>query len=293
MGCIENPSWTAREAQVNTRRMVARDPHRFVNELDEASIDRIIARLESRARDVVFTSLFDKYAPFLSVGPEGRVLEVGCGTGATTRRLLGHGDFRGAAVGVDHSAAFIAAARSLAAKEGLDRRADFRVGDAHQLDLPDASFDAVFAHTLISHVADPRVVLREMVRVTRPGGVVAIFDGDYSSLTYAHPDPEFGRTMDVALATASFNNPRIMRDLPRLLPGLGLHMQAAWGDAVAEIGDASYFRSFAETYTPFVDKAGLLPRGMASTWLEEQHRAMDARTFFASCNYYTYVTRKQ
>lgn len=273
--------------------MVARDPHRFVNELDEASIERIIARLESRARDEVFASLFDKYARFLAVGPEERVLEAGCGTGATIRRLLRRDDFRGTAVGVDHSAAFIDAARSLTAKEQLDRRVHFRAGDAHRLDFPDASFDAVFAHTVISHVTDPRVVLREMVRVARPGGVVAIFDGDYSSLTYAHPDPEFGRTMDLALATASFNNPRIMRDLPRLLPGLGLRMQAAWGDAVAEIGDASYFRSFAETYAPFVEKAGLLPSGTATTWLEEQHHAMEAHTFFASCNYYTYVTRKE
>jgi hypothetical protein len=132
-----------------------------------------------------------------------------------------------------------------------------------------------------------------MARVVRPGGVVAIFDGDYSSLTYAYPEPEFGRTMDVALATASFNNPRIMRELPRLLPGLGLRMQTAWGDAVAEIGEASFFRSFAETYAPFVEKSALLPRGTAAAWLAAQHNAMDARTFFASCNYYAYVTRKE
>lgn len=272
--------------------MVARDPHRFVNDLDEASIDRIIARLESRASDATFASLFDKYAGVLAIGPAERVLEVGCGTGATTRRLLRREDFRGSAVGVDHSAAFIEAARGFAAKEGLDRRADFRVGDAHRLDFPDACFQATFAHTVISHVAEPRAALSEMVRVTRPGGVVVIFDGDYSSLTFAHPDPEFGRTMDVALAAASFNNPRIMRDLPRLLPALGLRMQAAWGDAVAEVGEASYFRSFAETYAPFVEKAGLLPRGTAATWLEKQRHAMDAHTFFASCNYYTFVTRR-
>jgi len=271
--------------------MVARDPHRFVNELDEASIDRIITRLESRARDAVFTSLFDKYAGFLATGPEGHVLEVGCGTGATSRRLLHRDDCRGSVVGIDHSTAFIETARELAARENL-ARADFRVGDAHRLDFPDASFDAVFAHTVVSHVAEPRVALREMARVARPGGAVVIFDGDYSSLTYAHPDPDFGRTMDIALATASFNNPRIMRDLPRLLPALGLRMQAAWGDAVAEIGEANYFRSFAETYAPFVEKAGLLPRGTAAAWLEAQEFAMNAQTFFASCNYYTYVTRK-
>jgi hypothetical protein len=43
--------------------MTAKDPHRFVNELDAAAIERLIARLESRAKDKVFTRLFDRYAP--------------------------------------------------------------------------------------------------------------------------------------------------------------------------------------------------------------------------------------
>ncbi len=269
--------------------MVARDPHRFVNELDATSVGRIMARLESRARDPVFTRLFEKYAEHLAVRQSARVLEVGCGTGATTRLLARRADFSGTATGVDHGATFIEEARKLAAAEGVDDRVDFRVGDAHALDFPDASFDAAFAHTLISHVADPKTVLREMVRVVRPGGIVAVFDGDYSSLTFALPDYEFGRVMDVALATASFNNPRIMRDLPRLLPQLGLRMKAAWGDAVAEIGRASYFRSFAETYAPFVARAGLLPAGTAESWLAAQLLSMQEGTFFASCNYYTYI----
>lgn len=269
--------------------MVARDPHRFANELDDGAIERIISRLESRARDEVFSRLFDKYASYLEATPGGQVLEVGCGTGATSRRLLRRPGFSGKVTGVDHSPAFIDAAVHFVSQEGTASRAAFLVGDAHELHFADQSFDAVFAHTLISHVTDPRPVLREMARVTKPGGVVAVFDGDYSSLTYGHPDSGLGRTMDVALATASFNNPRIMRDLPRLLPELGLELQVAWGDAVAEIGQASYFRSFAETYVPFVEKAGLLPDGTARDWLAVQHRMMDDGTFFACCNYYTYV----
>lgn len=69
--------------------MVARDPHRFVNQLDKAAIDRLIARLESRAKDEVFTRLFDKYAAHIDPGPLGRTLEVGSGTGAMTRSMPG------------------------------------------------------------------------------------------------------------------------------------------------------------------------------------------------------------
>jgi SAM-dependent methyltransferase len=272
--------------------MVARDPHRFVNELDDSAIGRLIARLEGRARDVVFTRLFDKYAPYLAPHPAARVLEVGCGTGATIRALARRTDFSGKAFGVDQSVPFIDAARTFARDEQVGDRVDFMVGDAHSLDFPDAAFDVVFAHTLISHVTDPETVLREMVRVVRPGGLVAVFDGDYASLTYAFADHRFGQQMDSALATASFNNPRIMRELPGLIPRLGLQMHQAWGDAVVEIGKGSYFRSFAETYVPFVIKAGLFSAEAAESWLRAQHQSIEDSTFFASCNYYTYLANR-
>jgi SAM-dependent methyltransferase len=272
--------------------MAARDPHRFVNELDEAAIERLIARLESRAKDSVFARLFDKYAAQLALPPSAKVLEVGCGTGAMMRFLAQRGDFSGKAFGVDHSLSFIEAAIRFAQDENVGDRLEFHVGDAHSLDFPAETFDAVIAHTLISHVTDPAAVLREMARVIRPGGIAAIFDGDYASLTYAFPDHDFGRQMDAALAIAAFNNPRVMRDLPRLLPELGLNLTAAWGDVVVEIGSGSYFRSFAETYVPYVTRAGLLPTESVEAWLAAQRRAMDDGTFFASCNYYTYLARR-
>lgn len=269
---------------------MARDPHRFVNELDESAVDRLIARLENRAKDTVFSSLFDKYVTRLpQPSLAARVLEVGCGTGAMTRALARRPDFSGRALGVDQGEQFIKAAREFAAAEHVADRVDFQVGDAHALELADGSFDVVIAHTLISHVAEPESVLAEMARVVRPGGTVAIFDGDYASLTYALSDHELGRRMDVALANASFNNPLIMRDLPRLLPRFGLRLLSAWGDAVAEVGQGSYFRSFAETYAPYVASAGLIDAETVNAWLAVQRQALDAGTFFASCNYYTYL----
>ena len=95
----------------------------YTNELDEGAIERIISRLESRARDEVFVRLFDKYASYLENTPGGRVLEVGCGTGATSRRLLRRTSFSGLVTGVDHSAAFIEAGGAQTARRGaLDLR---------------------------------------------------------------------------------------------------------------------------------------------------------------------------
>ncbi len=272
--------------------MTARDPHRFVNELEKAAIERLIARLESRAKDKVFTRLFDRYAGELVPGVGGKVLEVGCGTGATLRALVRRDDFSGDAVGVDQSRDFIDAAREFVAGEPFADHVTFDVGDAHRLDFPDGTFDIVFAHTLISHVTDPLSVLREMIRVLRPGGKLAIFDGDYASMTYALPDHDLGQRLDAALVKASFNNPRIMRDLPRMMPEFGMKLEAAWGEAVVEIGTGSYFKSFVETYAPYIVKAGFFPADVVEPWLAAQIKAIEDGTFFASCTYYTYIARR-
>jgi ubiquinone/menaquinone biosynthesis C-methylase UbiE len=273
--------------------MATRDPHRFVNQLDDGAVTRLVDRLESRAKDRVFARLLEQYLERLALSASGSVLEIGCGTGAVLRAIAARDEFRGTALGVDQGEAFVDAARRFAAQEGLIERIEFRVGDAHDLDVADDAFDTVIAHTLISHVTEPETVLREMARVVRSGGSVAIFDGDYASLTYGYPDHDTGRAMDSALANATFNNPLVMRDLSRLLPEFGFDIVHADGEAVTEIGSASFFRSFAETYAPLVKDADMLPAETVEAWLAAQRQAMEDGTFFASCNYYTFLARRR
>lgn len=272
--------------------MSACDPHCYVNDLDEITLHRLVDRLESRAKDAVFSRLIQKYITRLKLPPFARVLEVGCGTGVNLREIAGVVGFKGELLGVDQCQTFIEAARVFARENGLGDQIQFQVGDAHNLDFPSNAFDAVISHTVISHVVDPVRVMREMARVVRHDGMMIIFDGDYVSLTYSYPDYDFGRYMDRALARATFKNPEIMRDLPRLFPDLGLKLVTAWADVVSEIGCGSYFKSFAETYVPFVIKANLLQRAEVEQWELEQKKAMEEGKFFASCNYYTYMVRR-
>jgi ubiquinone/menaquinone biosynthesis C-methylase UbiE len=81
--------------------MPARDPHRFVNELDRAFVERLIARLENRAKDAVFARLFEKYVAQLNLLPSARVLRVGCGTGVISRFLARRPGYSGKVVAVD------------------------------------------------------------------------------------------------------------------------------------------------------------------------------------------------
>ncbi len=98
-----------------------------------------------------------------------RLLDLACGTGAVAERAAE----RGADVtGVDLAPALIETARERAAEQGLT--VDYRVGDAEQLDLPDASFDAVASACGVMFTPDHGASARELARVTRPGGRIAL-----------------------------------------------------------------------------------------------------------------------
>lgn len=271
--------------------MTTRDVHRVSHELDETTIQNLITRMEVRGKDPTFTRLRDAYLEKLPLISAKNVLDLGCGTGVVARAVARRAGFTGRSTGVDQSPVFIETARRLAIEEGLGDRVEFHVGDAHALAYPDRSVDVVIAHTLISHVTDPLTVLKEAARVIRQPGIIAIFDGDYASLTFACSDPELGKTMDEALRTTVFTNPRVMLHLPRLLREVGLEPAGTLPHAHAEIGTASYFKSFAETYAPLVSRTGLLSAEQVDMWLAEQCRAMEDGTFFAACNYYAVFAR--
>ncbi|TDC53920.1 methyltransferase domain-containing protein [Jiangella ureilytica] len=109
------------------------------------------------------------------------VLDVGCGPGTITVEMAALAA-PGRVVGVDASAEVVAAASDADTAGAVE----FRTGDAAALPFDDGSFGVVHAHQLLQHVADPVAVLREMARVTRPGGVVAARDSDYAGMFW-HP----------------------------------------------------------------------------------------------------------
>lgn len=236
--------------------MTAQDVFISINDADEATTQVIINRLEFRGKDANYTRWRDEYLGKMGLKPSDRVLEVGCGTGIVARALVGQAGFSGRVVAVDNGAALIEAARRFAAEEGVGDRIEFRAGDAHALDFENGSFDAVIIHTVLSHVKDPPAVVKEAARVVRPGGVIAIFDGDYASLSFGCSDPALAKAMEEAFVATIVNNPRVMRDLPRLLKREGLEIFACAAHVYAEMGMGSFWLNAAVAFTPLIARAG-------------------------------------
>ena len=115
--------------------------------------------------------LAESFVAFAGLAHAGRVLDVGSGTGALTAKLVERAD---AVSAVDPSEAFVAAARSRLPGVDVQRAA------AEQLPFPDDVFDFALAQLVVHFMADPVAGLREMARVTRPGGTVAACVWDHA-----------------------------------------------------------------------------------------------------------------
>jgi ubiquinone/menaquinone biosynthesis C-methylase UbiE len=108
------------------------------------------------------------FVGFVDVTSNSRILDVGCGTGSLSFFLAQNSKIIGV-VGLDCSSAYIEHANS----SNRDPRLTFHVGDACDLPFPDASFDHTLSLLALQFIPRSRVAVREMRRVTRPGGAVA------------------------------------------------------------------------------------------------------------------------
>ncbi len=112
----------------------------------------------------------------------GHVLDAGCGGGGMP---LSFADEAGFVVGIDLVNRFGAAGVTLAKDRGI-RNLDFVQADGQRLPFADASFDWVFSHAVIEHVADAQRYLHECARVLKPGGSMYLSTAPYLSFHGAH-----------------------------------------------------------------------------------------------------------
>ena len=150
------------------------DPFRDIDA--QADPARFLATLEERGRTPAQSRLRRRFLRFIPVRAGDHVLEVGCGSGVVVRDLAARVGPRGRVVGVDPSRWLLEAAARLLGDHPRRGRVALRTADGARLPFAAGRFDVTLAVTVLLHVADPLAVVREMARVTRPGGLIAVQD---------------------------------------------------------------------------------------------------------------------
>jgi demethylmenaquinone methyltransferase / 2-methoxy-6-polyprenyl-1,4-benzoquinol methylase len=147
----------------------------------------------NRAARELFAPLaptYDRYARLLSFGQDPRwrsflvsrieagpgdtVLDVACGTGAVALELARRHGCR--VVGIDQSPEMLAEGRRRVDAAGLGGRVELREGRAEDLPFGDEAFDGLTFTYLLRYVDDPAAAMRELARVVRPGGKIAMLE---------------------------------------------------------------------------------------------------------------------
>ncbi|MCO5178156.1 MAG: methyltransferase domain-containing protein [Thermomicrobiales bacterium] len=196
---------------------------------------------------------------WLTVDQGARWLDVGCGTGALTSAILAMANPQ-SITSIDRSAAFLAHARTMI----NDQRVTFRKGDAQALPVDNRAFDATVSGLMLNFLPDPDRGLAEIVRATRPGGVVGIYVWDYAggmemmrifwdAATAIDPD---AATHDEGSRSLSLCHPD---ELERRFRAAGMT-----DVAVRPIDIPTVFRDFDDYWSPFLGAQGSAPAYVAT-----------------------------
>jgi len=132
-----------------------------------------VASLEARGRSTGYLGVVRNLIAEIHLHPGETILDVGCGSGVLDRWLARHTGGAHRITAVDIHRTLLREAAALATKEGLAEHIEFREGNAEVLPFADNSFDVTMSATVME-LLDAERMLREMVRVTRPGGRVGV-----------------------------------------------------------------------------------------------------------------------
>jgi ubiquinone/menaquinone biosynthesis C-methylase UbiE len=127
--------------------------------------------LEARGRNPGYRAVVGAMLDALDLAPDGRLLELGCGSGAVTRWISERMAHRVRITGLDVNKFLLSEAAALRDAEAQQATIEFLEGNAEHIPFPDDSFDATVSITMLEEVDADRAIA-EMVRVTRPGGRV-------------------------------------------------------------------------------------------------------------------------
>ncbi|MDR4493257.1 MAG: class I SAM-dependent methyltransferase [Nitrospirales bacterium] len=159
------------------------------------------------------------FAPFLSA--RHTVLDLGCGPGTISvdiARLV----VPGKVTGIDFNESQIVQARKHAGEAGVSN-VDFQIASCYELPFAQQSFDRIFCHALMEHLADPVKALRESFRVLQPDGMIGLCSPDAEGWLLSPPSSELEAAVAAYadLQQANGGNLRIGKNLGVLLQDAG------------------------------------------------------------------------
>jgi trans-aconitate methyltransferase len=210
------------------------------------------------------------FTAWVDAPPSSRWLDIGCGTGVLTSTVLANCE-PAQVRGIDSAAAFLQAAR----ERIIDPRAAFREGDAQAIPEGDGTFDVAVSGLVLNFVPDKDAAIREMARVVRPGGTIALYVWDYAG--HMQVMRHFFDAAVVLDPKARDFDDGVKAPVCRPDPLNDLFARAGLtGVDVRAIDIPAAFESFDDYWTPFLGGTGSAPKYCMSLDEEARDRLREA-----------------
>jgi ubiquinone/menaquinone biosynthesis C-methylase UbiE len=258
-----------------------------VAELDAVTQERLADVLETRGADPQQQAMRRAFLGEVPFPAHARVLEVGCGTGVLTR-TLGRWPGVEVVVGVDPAPSLLRVARELAADLG---NVGFEEADGRSLPFGEATFDVVVFDSTLCHVPEPALALAEARRVLRPGGALAIFDGDYATTTVALADNDPLQACVDAMMRQSVNDRWLVRRLPALVRSSGFDVLQVRSHGFVESTEGGYMLTVIDRGADLLRARGQIGESLAAALKAEARERVAAGSFFGHIAYGSLVGR--
>ena len=261
------------------------DPYSNLAEQDN-DVQMVIAdAMDARCKDPAQMSIRNEYLSGLKLPENAFAVEFGSGTGHVTRELI---TIAGAAKahGIEPSPVMVERARQYFS---MEPNLSYQIGDAKQTGLQEASVDLVLMHTLLCHVPGPEEVIEEAFRVLKPGGILAICDGDYDTATAKIADYDPVDQIVRFMINQNVTNLWIMRQITDMLSGAGFELGKRMGHGYVAEGDAKYFLTVIERGADKMVETGVIFPTTAKALKEEAHERVANNKFFGFMSYVSQI----
>jgi len=250
--------------------------------------ERLADVLETRGAEPQQQALRRTFLSEIEFPEQARVLEVGCGTGVLTRQLARWPGV-GSVLGVDAAPYLLSRGRELAADLS---NVSFDEADARSLPFEDEAFDVVVFDSTLSHVPGPERALAEAIRVLRPAGWLAAFDGDYATATVALGDHDPLQACVDAMMANSVHDRWLVRRLPALARGCGFEIASFRSHGFVEVAGGEYMLSVVDRGADVLRASGQIDDETAAALKTEARRRVQTVTFFGHIAYASLTARK-
>jgi ubiquinone/menaquinone biosynthesis C-methylase UbiE len=251
-----------------------------------ANVIQMAAFLEERSHSPDMQEVNQKLCEVVAPKRGERILEVGCGSGVLCRILAPCLQPDGDVIGIDISYKMAMEAGEYALSAGVIGGIDFGSAGAEALPFSDASFDCAVAARLLLHVANPALVIGEMMRVVKPGGKVVVMDWDFGTVAVDHPDRKMTRQLLHWRNDYHGGNNWSGRQLWRHMKEAGLRNVSVHPCVLIAHDESDGLTQSLWRAAQVACEAGVISEQERENWVMELKKRIQAGTFFASIVYF-------